>query len=231
MTNAIIIKQTVNTNYYTAQEFADGVKLTRRSITNFIKNNKEFREKYCVLGGNLGSKKPRYFIAKEGLAAFIALREKFKGNQHKKKVAKLPFETAKMTVADKANEALSNRSIDINKMLQLSQNLLLAIGSVNSKLEQIEASTTERIEAVNKRLEKHEEELKKPLPVTDIHRQFLNDRVRLYCRTKGLQYALVWGHVNRHVGRGGVAFYNFQDFQKALKFVKAMYEEAGMDWE
>lgn len=45
------------------------------------------------------------------------------------------------------------------------------------------------------------------------------------------EFSRVWRKINEYVGRGGVAFYEFADYQKALKFTKNLFEEAGMSWD
>lgn len=224
--------------WFTPAEFAAGIKTSKGALMEWIRVRPDFKIKFCQMVGG-GSKRPRYLISWKGLAEYISQRESFRGNQHKEKtLVSRDFKSAKSNVAENANQNMerikSQPPVDLDKLLAMSQNLLLAFTGATQKIQQIELERSEdrkQITAIVEKIDQQEKEMKKPLPIGSIHRQFLNDRVRMYAINQQIEFPRVWRKVNEFVGRGSVSFYEFADFQRALKFVKNLYEEAGMDWE
>lgn len=221
--------------WFKTKEFIKGVGTSNSAFNRWLKSHPEFVQQYCQNIGR-GSKRPRYLILWKGIAAYV--NEYAKTRPARKIVNNLStISEAKKQSTDIVNKEIEKQNSqvpDLNKMLLMSQNLLLAIGGVNEKVNQLQTEMNgalKVIENVVVRMDAQEMEMKKPLPVTSIHRQFLNDRVRLFAIQENIEFSRVWRKVNEHVGRGGVAFYNFADFRKGLAFVKGLYEQSGMDWE
>ena len=220
--------------WFTTAEFAAGVKTSKKALTEWIRTHQEFKTNFCQKIGR-GDKRPRYLIFWKGVAEYIAQKNAFNGNQNIP--ADRSFSGVKSSVAENANqniEKIKSQPVDLDKLLAMSQNLLLAFTGAAQKIQQIELERSEdrkQITAIAEKIDQQEKEMKKPLPIGSIHRQFLNDRVRMYAINQRIEFPRVWRKVNEFVGRGSVSFYEFADFQRALKFVKNLYEEAGMDWE
>lgn len=217
--------------WFKTSEFAKGVGTTPHAINQWIHRHPEFAQKYCQnISGNPARKK--WLIFWEGISVYLSQKNIKSSNP----LTVRGLETAKENVGQIANETIKKAHVavvDVDKLLIISQNLAAAFGGLSQKVLQIEQGQSEskaEIQKVTARLEQHEKELEKPLPITSIHRQFLNDRVRLYAIQTKIEFRRVWQAINTHVGRGGVSFYEFKDFQIALKYLKDMYEEAGMPW-
>jgi len=226
--NKAVSKISQHSRWLTIKEAAAQWGTSTRGITKAIRLHREALGEGCVGGG----KGNPLSITSEAL---FKLRTIANIRSRKNTVDYLK----KTNIADKAIEAIkevnTNKPVsDLDKLVLLSQNLLASINGMGGKVLQIEQSSIEQkkeLEDVKARLQKHEDELNKPLTPSSVQRKFLGDRVKLYAITQTMPFHTVWGAVNTHVGRGGVAFYDFADYQKAIKFIKGMYEQAGMGWD
>lgn len=69
-----------------------------------------------------------------------------------------------------------------------------------------------------------------PVDITSAQREFLNERVRNFSFRSGLPFGRVWGLVHDQVGKRPIETYTFQDYPKAIKFMKAIYSQNGLEW-
>lgn len=219
--------------WFSVKEFAAGVQTTPHAVNQWLNRHPDFTSKYCQ-NISTGQKRKKWLIFWEGISVFISRRSN--NGKPSDSLNLRVKEVAQENVGKMANQTIKQQSgqpSELDKLVLISQNLAAAFGGLSQKVLQIEQSYNEsraELQKVNARLEQHEKELEKPLPITSIHRQFLNDRVRLYAIQTKIEFRRVWQAINTHVGRGGVSFYEFKDFQIALKYLKDMYEEAGMPW-
>lgn len=168
-------------------------------------------------GGKQGSK---LWITKEGLFQLrnIVDKNRYDLDSH---VAKY-----KKDVAIQATKIS-----DIDKLLQISQNIMTAFVGLNERVEKLE-STPISLELVEK-VEKLEEENKKyevPKTMAQPQRDFLVERVRNYARLTEIPHFIIHTKLNKSVGKAGVHLYNMQDYKLAINILQAMYKEASLNW-
>lgn len=226
--NKAVSKISQHTRWLTIKEAAAQWGTSTRGITKAIRLHREALGEGCVGGG----KGNPLSITSEALfklrtIANIRSRKNTVGYLRKTNIADKAIEAIKEV---NTNKYVTNPS-DLDKLVLLSQNLLASIGGLSGKIEHNKIEQDKKIADVEARLKKQEDELSKPLTPNSIQRKFLGDRVKLYAITQSIPFHTVWSAVNTHVGRGGVAFYDFADYQKAIKFIKGMYEQAGMGWD
>lgn len=209
--------------WFTTAEFAARVGIGTHSLRQWLKNHPEFTVNYCQ-NVSTNPKIKSWLIHESGVAPYISLKSKGRGTSDVQMLT-----TAKQRVGEKANEALARKLTPEEMMLETAR-LLVGLSNRLDNAAGAFAADHKKLEYVEGRLEKIETEMNKPLPVTSLHRQFLNDRVRMYAIKTDMDFRRVWQALNTHTGRGGVAFYEFQDFQKAKKYLKDMYEQAGLEW-
>lgn len=219
--------------WFNVKEFATGVGMTPHAVNQWIHRHPEFSQKYCQ-NISASQKRVRWLIYWEGISAFLTLHSGRTGNQYRSKdTLTRGLDVAKENVAIKANEAIKGGNGQLSPAQALLQAVQLMV-SLEQKLNNVEVRAEaheQKLVQLEKKVEQNSNELKKPLPIGSIHRQFLNDRVRMYAINQSIEFSRVWRKINEYVGRGGVAFYEFADYQKALKFTKNLFEEAGMSWD
>jgi hypothetical protein len=216
MTNNNVVPRK-NQEWLTLKEAAAIRKCSTKSLAILIKRHRNIINEFVRGGEKQGNK---LFINQEGL---LRLSNMANTNTHNSSA----MYVAKSRLAGRAIKP----QYDLDKLVLISQNLLASIGGLSGKIEQNKIEQDKKIADVEARLQKHEDELNKPLTPSSVQRKFLGDRVKLYAITQTMPFHTVWGAVNTHVGRGGVAFYDFADYQKAIRFIKGMYEQAGMGWD
>lgn len=220
--------------WYSTKEFIAGVGTTNSSFHRWLKNHPDFVQKYCQNISH-GLKRPRYKILWKGIAAYVNF---FAMTRPRGKIVN------KMSTISKAKELsteLANREIERQQsqpsmpmspemmLLETARLLSHLTARIDNAAIQFRADHA-RIEKVEATVESIENKLNEPLPTSSLHRQFLGDRVKLFAIKQDIHYSFVWRKVNKYVGRGHISYYDFSDFQKALKFIKGMYEEAKMEW-
>lgn len=208
--------------WFTAKEFAAGVKASQPSLVEWIRVHPKFKQEFCQKIGS-GSKRPRYLIFWKGIAEYIAQKNAFNGN--KNRAGEQGFSEVKSKVAEQANQNIERKQSQLTPIQALLQSVQMMaqmeqrVDAHESKLLQLE----EKIEAAT-------EVLTSPVPVTNGQRQFLNDRVRKYCIEHDLPFHVVWRQVHEHVGLAAVHKYELKHYQAALKYVEKMYIETGLIW-
>lgn len=226
-------------DWCTTRDFAEMLGITSKSLVKWIQRHPEFIEKHCHPIGN-GVQRKRYMIHKDGIVYYVNVRNSFNGNQFKSPQRnylpqkELSADLANQKISEKINPHPVNNSTELSQLVEISRNLAAAYSGQNRELLSIKESQEEikkRQQEIDQKLQEQEKEMNKPLPVSSIQRDFLRSRVKLFAIKQEIHFPIVWNKINEYVGRGGVAFYDFADFQKALKYLKKIYEEAGMDWE
>lgn len=233
MDNEIAVPEhMVKKEWYSTKEFIAGVNTSSSGFHRWLKDHPDFVQKYCQNISH-GTKRTRYRILWKGIAAYV--NEYAKTRPAKKIVNNmLSISKAKEVTTELANREierqLSQPTMTPEAMLLETARLLSHLTSrLDNAAVQFRADHA-RIDKVEATVESIENKLNEPLPASSLHRQFLGDRVKLFAIKQDIHYSFVWRKVNKYVGRGHISYYDFADFQKALRFIKSMYEEAKMEW-
>lgn len=211
--------------WFSPAEVADGVKVSRAALVEWIRVHPKFRQEFCQKVG-VGEKRPRFLIHWKGISEYFAQKSKtHRGNRYSKSLDPRDLETAKSNVAQMANQTIERQHSQSLPADPILANLQMMI-----EMRQSQLALGTKVEILEKKLEETMAIATTPVPVTNGQRQFLNERVRKYCIEHDLPFHVVWRQVHEHVGLAAVHKYELRHYQAALKYVEKMYRETGLIW-
>jgi len=188
-------------------EAADLLSITYSAIIHLLKTRPHIRDEYTFKMRYKGRRKT--VITRRGLLVLGQTKDSDRGNATKRDLAS-PFQQkediAKRIIAMADDPIISMRL----KQLQLEREVQM--------LDKRTTAVEETLGDVNN------------AEVTPLQRANLNDRVRGLAIKMNLTFASAWRHLHNHIGKSSVNDYEFEDYAKSMKYMKAIYKQAKLPW-
>jgi hypothetical protein len=202
--------QTVNSNVLSLEEAAKQFGVTYSTFRRFLIRHPKIQKKYINKQKHNGRMKR--VINKEALLIIANIKDGFRGNKF-----------SKMSVTD----TLQNRKQEF--MEAMTKDPVIAL-----RMEQL---------AMKKDIEHLKEDVQKvkqiastnyPEKLTEGQRARLNERVRAFVNAayggQSWEYAKLWNDLNKFMKRDSINDYTFEDYDKAISYLKARYKEYNLIW-
>lgn len=189
------------------KEAAQLLGITYSGLAHLLKTRPHLRDEYTFKMRYNGRRKT--VITKKGLLVIGQSKDTDRGNMNKVE----------------AGSTFPQKEFMAKKIIEMTDDPIISM-----RLKQLELE--KEVQMLSQRVDKHDETLGdvNNAEVTPLQRANLNDRVRGLAIKMNLTFSSAWRHLHNHIGKSSLDDYEFQDYARAMKFMKGLYKEARLPW-
>lgn len=201
------------------EEAAQQLGITYKALSNWLRSNLDIKNEYCFKQNYKGRRKT--VIKVEGVMMIMAIKDRDRGNQTKNSPSDT-FREGKKKMAKNVIQQARPSGIEALQQLQI------VIAQQIEAYKQIEEHG-QAIQSHEQRIVELEGDIEK-MPISDGQKERLNERVRLLANKINWYYPKVWSTLHEAVGRRKLHQYTFQDYGRAIVWLKGVFKKNNINW-